>query len=117
MNSARAVFMRPDDDQDEVEKRLADNMKHLKRMTSPECYPAAFRAACISIFPPCRKTNGSAEPMLLCKESCVRFSMYQCTKEFQLLRDLKITRGSCDGFPAIDASKLCARVFRPGKKD
>lgn len=116
MNSQRLVFMRAGEDQHEIEKRLVRNIKRIGKLTSPECYPEALRVACISLFPPCRKVNGTAVPLLMCKESCAQLSESYCSKGIRLLPQLKIIQAidDCSVFPETDSNQPCARVSMPG---
>lgn len=118
MNSQSLVFMRSGEDQDEIESRLAKNMKHVAKLMSPECYPDALRVACITLFPPCRHVNETtAVPLKMCKESCLGLPKSYCAKGFGLLPHLKIIQAidDCDALPEVDSNQPCARISLPGE--
>eukprot|EP00795_Rhopilema_esculentum_P009220 gene9220-16901_t len=115
-NTKSGIYMRANEDQDEIEKRLSENMGHIGRLLSPGCYPDALRVACITLFPPCRPVNGSAVPLKMCRESCLKLPKSHCAKSFELLPQLKIIQSieDCSSLPETDANGPCAKIFRPG---
>ena len=118
MNANKLVFMRSGENQDEIESRLAKNIKHVAKLMSPECYPEALRVACITLFPPCRHVNQStAVPLKMCRESCVGLPKSHCAKGFALLPHSKIiqTIDDCGSLPEIDSNEPCARISLPGE--